>query len=389
MNFSIIDSTLREGEQFINGNFSIDQKINIIKLLNDFGVEYAELSNPISNQKSFEDSKSIVKYVNNNNLKIKILTHIRCCMSDAKFAIETNCNGIDILFGTSSVHREFSHGKDIDYIIESAKKVIEYIQQQSIILNKKILIRFSSEDSFRSELEDLKKVYNNVCEFGVNRIGIADTVGSADPFQVYELIRNIKKNIPENVEIEFHGHNDGNCAVANSFAALKAGATHVDTSILGIGERNGITSLNGFIARMYLSYPTEVKKKYNLKKLLKLDSYIAGICKLNELSENGIPFNESITGSCNFNHKAGIHSKAVLNNPKTYESIDPENFGRKRNIIISSITGWNTIKSILEKHGYVRTDNQIKEITKKIKNYCANENRNINEHEVLSLFIKE
>ena len=116
------------------------------------------------------------------------------------------------------------------------------------------MIRFSSEDSFRSELEDLKKVYNNVCEFGVNRIGIADTVGSADPFQVYELIRNIKKHIPENVEIEFHGHNDGNCAVANSFAALKAGATHVDTSILGIGERVGITSLNGLIARLYFNY---------------------------------------------------------------------------------------------------------------------------------------
>jgi homocitrate synthase len=250
---------------------------------------------------SRKDCEAIAKL----GLKAKILTHTRCHMDDARIAVETGVDGIDVVFGTSSILREFSHGKNIDQIVETARTVIDYIK------SKGKEVRFSSEDSFRSDLVDLLHVYREIDRIGVNRVGIADTVGVANPRQVFELVKTVRSVV--SCDMEFHGHNDTGCAIANSYAALEAGATHIDTSVLGIGERNGITPLGGFCARMYTVDPEYVKGKYNLKMLREIENYIADIVSVE------VPFNNYITGYCAFTHKAGIHAKAILNNPSTYE----------------------------------------------------------------------
>lgn len=157
-------------------------------------------------------------------------------------------------------------------------------------------------------------------------MGIADTVGCADPRQVYELVRTLRGVV--SCDIETHFHDDTGCAIANAYAALEAGATHVDTSVLGIGERNGITPLGGFIARMYSANRDYVKRKYKLHKLRDLENLIADAVQVQ------VPFNNYITGYCAFTHKAGIHAKAILNNPSTYEHLNPEDFGMTRYVSI-------------------------------------------------------
>ena len=116
--FYIIDSTLREGEQFINSNFSSTEKKEIARSLSEFGIEFLELTNPSASFQSYEDCKMIAQL----NLKTKILTHIRCTIEDAQKAVETGVDGVDVLFGTSSLLREFSHGKDIDFIIQKSNR---------------------------------------------------------------------------------------------------------------------------------------------------------------------------------------------------------------------------------------------------------------------------
>eukprot|EP01116_Phalansterium_solitarium_P022047 TRINITY_DN7137_c0_g2_i1.p1 TRINITY_DN7137_c0_g2~~TRINITY_DN7137_c0_g2_i1.p1 ORF type:complete len:419 (-),score=181.88 TRINITY_DN7137_c0_g2_i1:222-1478(-) len=349
-NFSIIESTLREGEQFANAFFTSEQKLKIAKLLDEFGVEYIELTSPASSEQSRKDCEAIAKL----GLRAKLLTHIRCHMDDARIAVETGVDGIDVVFGTSSFLREFSHGKDIPYIIESAKEVINFIK------SKGLEVRFSSEDSFRSDLVDLLHVYKEIDKIGVNRVGIADTVGVAHPRQVYKLVKTVRSVV--SCDMEFHGHNDTGCAIANSFAALEAGATHIDTSVLGIGERNGITPLGGFAARMYTVDPDYVKGKYNLKALRDLENYIS------EIVDVQVPFNNYITGYSAFTHKAGIHAKAILNNPSTYEILNPEDFGMKRFVHIAHrLTGWNAVKNRVEQLGLQMNDDQVKEATAKIK----------------------
>ena len=119
--YSIIESTLREGEQFANAFFSTEQKVTIARMLDEIGVEYIEVTSPAASPGSRRDCETIAHL----GLDAKILTHTRCAMDDARIAVETGVDGIDVLFGTSSLLREFSHGKEIPQIIESAIEVIE------------------------------------------------------------------------------------------------------------------------------------------------------------------------------------------------------------------------------------------------------------------------
>ncbi len=347
--FSIIESTLREGEQFVNAFFTLDQKMSIARMLDEFGVEYLELTTPCASPQSEKDCAAIA----NMGLNLKTLTHTRCALEDVRWAVETGVNGVDVVIGTSSYLRDFSHGKSIDAIIEMTADVFEYLRRQNVEM------RFSTEDSLRSRPEDLFRVYQAVDAMGVDRVGIADTVGIGTPREIYELVSALRSRVW--ADIEFHGHNDTGCAIANAHAALEAGATHIDTSVLGIGERNGITSLGGLIARIYALNPAWVDK-YNLPMLLELDRYVAGLVGVD------IPFNNYITGFSAFTHKAGIHAKAVLNNPSTYEVLRPEDFGLTRYIHIAHrLTGWNAIRSRADQLGIALSDDQIKSITEEIK----------------------
>ncbi|EEH45465.2 homocitrate synthase, mitochondrial [Paracoccidioides brasiliensis Pb18] len=348
--FKIIESTLREGEQFANAFFDTEKKIEIAKALDEFGVDYIELTSPCASEQSRKDCEAICKL----GLKAKILTHIRCHMDDARIAVETGVDGVDVVIGTSSYLREHSHGKDMTYIKNTAIEVIQFVK------SKGIEVRFSSEDSFRSDLVDLLSIYTAVDEIGVNRVGIADTVGCASPRQVYDLVRVLRGIVK--CDIEIHLHNDTGCAIANAYCALEAGATHIDTSVLGIGERNGITPLGGLMARMIAADRNYVKSKYKLEKIKDLEDLVAEAVQVN------IPFNNYITGFCAFTHKAGIHAKAILNNPSTYEIINPADFGMTRYVHFASrLTGWNAIKSRAQQLNIEMTDAEYKECTAKIK----------------------
>ena len=198
-------------------------------------------------------------------------------------------------------------------------------------------------------------------KIGVNRVGIADTVGVANPRQVLRPGAR-RCAASSHCDIEFHGHNDTGCAVANAFCALEAGATHVDTSVLGIGERNGITPLGGLVARMYAHNPEAVRAKYNLPLLREIDNYVAGLVDVD------VPFNNYITGFTAFTHKAGIHAKAILNNPSTYEILDPADFGLSRYIHVAHrLTGWNAIKERAEQLQLNLSDDDVKAVTAHIK----------------------
>lgn len=351
--YHIIESTLREGEQFIGANFSTDDKIRLAETLDAFGVEYLELTSPCASPGSERDLRTIA----NLGLNARILTHIRCHKGDAATALDTGIDGLDVLIGTSSQLRQFSHGKSIDEIIDLAADVLTWIREQA----PDIELRFSTEDSFRSNFADLLRVYLAVDKLGaIDRLGVADTVGIATPDQVNHLVSTLRSMTQ--TDIEFHGHNDSGCAIANAFTALDAGATHIDTSVLGIGERNGITPLGGFIARMMTHDRETALRKYKLEELRHLDLMVA------EMVGVDIPFNNYITGYTAFTHKAGIHAKALLNAPETYEALNPEDFGLTRYISIAHrLTGWNAVKARAEQLGVDLDNDQIKALTLHIK----------------------
>lgn len=350
--YHIIESTLREGEQFSTATFNTAQKLEIAGLLDAFGVEMIELTSPCASPQSEADIRAVL----GAGLRARILTHIRCHKDDARRALDTGVHGLDIVIGTSAPLMQHSHGKDIRQIIDLAADVIAFVREQA----PDIILRFSTEDTFRSRESDLLRVYLAVADLGlVDRLGVADTVGVALPQQVYAMVGQLVRLT--GLDVEFHGHNDSGCAIANACAALDAGATHVDTTVLGIGERNGITPLGGLIARLYTLDRSYVAK-YNLPLLPRIDRLVADLCRID------IPFSNYITGPSAFIHKAGIHAKAVLADPATYEILQPADFGLTREVAIGHrLTGWNAIRERARALGLSLDDATLKAITQDVK----------------------
>jgi homocitrate synthase len=350
--FSIIESTLREGEQFSTAHFTTAQKLELAHMLDEFGVEIIEMTSPVASPQSEADIRSLT----GAGLKARIVTHIRCNREDAARALDTGVHGLDIVIGTSPQLIQHSHGKSIRQIIDLMEDVTSWVRAQA----PNVVLRFSTEDTFRSREADLLRIYLAVAAIGtVNRLGVADTVGVATPLQVYNMVHQLVRLT--GLDVEFHGHNDSGCAIANAAAALEAGATHIDTTVLGIGERNGITPLGGLIARLY-TLDKRYVTKYHLPLLPRIDRYIADLCDLD------IPFSNYITGSSAFIHKAGIHAKAVLADPSTYEILRPEDFGLTREIAMGhKLMGWNTLKARAEGLGLALSDDTLKAITQEVK----------------------
>lgn len=347
--FHFIDSTLREGEQFRGTHFTVDDKREIAQLLDAFGVEYLELSTPVASPQSADAIRTLADMPRN----FRLLTHIRANMDDAKMAVDCGVDGVDVYIGTSAYMRQYSHGKSLEQVIEMGQNVVEYLKSHGMET------RFSTEDTFRSNFADVMTVYRAMDLAGVHRVGVADTVGVADPLRTYNLISNLRDIV--SCDIEFHGHNDSSCAVANAFCALQAGATHIDTTVLGIGERNGITAMGALIARLY-TYDKSLVEKYDLKLLEEIERLVATKLGLD------IPFNTPITGEVAFHHKAGVHTKAVLQNPTTYEAINPEDFGMTRIIDVAHrLVGRNAIRDRAATLGLNIPEDILRQATSQVK----------------------
>ena len=347
--FRIIDSTLREGEQFALAHFTVDEKLAIAAALDRFGVDYMELTSPVASPQSESDLRRLAQM----ERRFRLLTHVRCNLDDARLAVDTGVDGVDVLIATSSRLRPVSHGMSIDEIIEVGTAVVGEIRGAGREA------RFSTEDSFRSDPDDLVRIYRAIDHAGVDRVGLADTVGVATPSQVHDLVSLVRRNV--GCDIEFHAHDDTGCAVANALAALEAGATHVDTTILGIGERNGIVPLSAMMARLVTVQPGLVDR-YRLEMLPELDAMLAEILGI------VVPFNAVVTAPTAFHHKAGMHTKAVLADPGAYEVLDPVRFGRERSILAGHrLAGRHAIGNRASVLGVRLDDDRLRSLTAEVK----------------------
>ncbi len=346
----IIDTTLREGEQFARASFKTEDKVEIARALDAFGVDYIEMTSPAASPQSQADLARVVRL----GLGTRIITHARCVVDDVQAALDTGVRGICLLFATSRILREASHGKSIQEIIDAMGPPIE------LALRAGLEVRFSAEDTFRSGEADVLAVLGAAERLGVHRVGLADTVGIATPRQVYTLVREVRSAVK--CDIGFHGHNDTGCAVANAHEAIAAGATHVDVTVLGIGERVGITPLGGFIARMYSLDPQGVAGRYRLGQLRELERLVSRVTGV------AVPFNNYLTGETAYSHKAGIHLKAMLANTGSYEVIPPEAFGVARRLIVGSrLTGKHAVAYRAREMGLKFGEAELQVITQRIK----------------------
>jgi homocitrate synthase len=350
---AILDSTLREGEQFTSAFFDLEQRLKIARLLDAVGVTFIEVPSPVVSSETQRTVHTLCEL----GLRARVVAHVRCVEADVQAALDTPVFGLNLFYGTSAELRAFSHGRGIDQMLSDAVPLIRLIRSTGRY------VRFSAEDAFRSDLVDLLTVFDAVVDAGVQRIGLPDTVGIATPRQVEQLVRLCAERYPQ-VGIEFHGHNDTGCAIANTVAALEGGADCLDVTVMGIGERNGIASLSGLIAQLYIHHP-ELLEAYDLTQLVQLDRFVSECLNL------PIPFNMPITAPGAFTHKAGVHIKAVLRNPRSYEVLVPTDFGLMRSIDVGSrFTGRYAVGHRAETLGLSLSNDEVSHLTQALKEHA-------------------
>ncbi len=358
---NIFDTTLRDGEQTPGVSFNMEQKYTIAKMLYDAGVDIIEAGFPAV---SDEELKTI-KHINYDMDNICSLA--RCNKNDIDKVIESDSKTIHLFIATSDIHMKYKLNKTRDQVFESIINSIDYARSHGLT------IIFSPEDATRTDIDFLKHIISSI---KVETVNFPDTIGIMNPMSMYYFINKIKEFTTTNISI--HCHNDFGLATANTLAGLMAGANEAQLTINGIGERAGNASLEEVVSSIYgfLDSHTNIR----MEKLYEISKYVTAASGI-------IPQkNKAIIGENAFSHEAGIHVHGIINNPKTYEAINPEVFGINRRIVIGKHSGKAAIKYILENKGIHKTDDEIDNILKIIKN---RDNKTIDDEFLLEVIRNE
>ncbi len=361
----IIDTTLREGAQtsLLHDHykyfFNQADKMEIVRALIIYGVKFIELFAPVVSPRE-QDDLAAIQAVRDELITQKgytfLLAHVRCHPADIESAIAAGFDGLNLYMGTSIQARTNGHGKDLDEVVRQARTCIEQVRRDY----PHLILRFSGEDAFRTREEDLFRVYDEIAPL-VSRLGTPDTVGVATPAMVVRRVQALRRRYP-NVDLEGHFHDDRGFALINALEAVKSGMRYIQTTLLGIGERSGITSMTALLFNLSIDREYDKLEGYHLRGSYPINVMLAS--KLKKLVHSKEPV--SLT---NRTHTAGVHQKAVLNDAATYEAHPLDQFGvNESEILLGPLSGWNVIYYFLKEIKYYQLDEATaKEISRVFK----------------------
>ncbi len=352
----LVDTTLREGAQssLLHDHhkyfFDRADKTEIVRALIVYGVRFIELFAPIVGPRERDDLAAIQamrdELVTQRGYTF-LLAHVRCHADDVRSAIEANFDGLDFYIGTSAQTRSSSHGKSLDQIVNEARSLIEQVRRD----HPQLILRFSGEDAFRTADDQLFRVYDEIVPL-VDRLGTPDTVGAATPAAVARRVTALRERYPE-TDIEGHFHDDRGLALVNALEAARSGMRYVDTSILGIGDRSGITSMTALLLNLFIDQDYDRFEGYNLRGSYPINVMLAS--KLRKL----VPSKEPVSLT-NRTHTAGVHQKAVLHDSGSYEAHPLDQFGvSESEILLGPLSGWNVIYYFLKEIKYFKLDESV------------------------------
>jgi len=384
----IFDTTLRDGEQSPGATMTASEKLEVARALARLGVDVIEAGFPAASPDDLEAVRRIAVEVgrpSGDTTRVPVICGLaRTTKNDIDKAWEAVKEAahprIHTFIATSDIHMKYKLKMEREQVVETTEKMVSYAR--SLCED----VEFSPEDAGRSDPEFLYKVLEVAIKAGATTLNIPDTVGYCMPDEYGSLIAGIVKNTPgiDQCTISTHCHNDLGLATANSLAGVRAGARQVETTINGIGERAGNTSLEEVVMtlhtrRQVLDLETNIDTT-QLARVSKLVSNYTGM---------SVQPNKAIVGANAFAHEAGIHQDGMLKNPLTYEIMLPETVGvLQTKLVMGKHSGRHALKERLSALGYALDDDALNKVFERFK-VLADKKKTITDADIEALVSDE
>jgi 2-isopropylmalate synthase len=373
---SIFDTTLRDGEQSPGCSMNLTEKVRMANKLQELGVDIIEAGFPIASEGDF----AAVKAISAQCQSVKVAALCRTAEQDVARAAEALKYGarprIHTFCATSDIHLEHKLKKSRTEVIEMTRAAVR--QARSYADD----VEFSAEDATRSDIDYLCDVLEAAVDAGASVLNVPDTVGYTTPSEYTRLVQEVRKRVVKDrdVIVSVHCHNDLGLAVANSLAAIEAGARQVECTINGIGERAGNASLEEIVMALHvradrLPFETGI----NTTELYPTSQLLSSIVGFD------VQPNKAIVGRNAFAHEAGIHQHGVINNPLCYEIMTPESVGVPANsLVLGKHSGRHALSLRYAELGYEITATELDAAYMRFTN-LADRKKRVYDQDLISL----